>query len=162
MTSPDGVHERITPSMVSGYTRGRDTTIPRTTKARNHQGATRTPVSANPVPKAGMKIPAKTVSRKWHTPKAAYGFQVRAFTSNRSNARRTVGTPTILRITPQFSGGVLTYVAWHFMPDRPCNCLLVVWHIGFRHARKRATTNKSIPIVATFHTRERTSGTPRA
>jgi len=29
------------------------------------------------------------------------------------------------RITPQFSGGALTYVPWHFMHDRPLQLLVM-------------------------------------
>jgi len=32
------------------------------------------------------------------------------------------------RITPQFSGGSLTYVTWHFIHDRPLQLLVMRWH----------------------------------
>src|SRR5689334_15809103 len=37
------------------------------------------------------------------------------------NTAMTVG----LRITPQFSGGALSYVPWHFISDRPLQLLVI-------------------------------------
>jgi hypothetical protein len=34
-----------------------------------------------------------------------------------------VGTTVIRRLTPQFSGGALSYVQWHFIHDRPLQLL---------------------------------------
>jgi len=43
------------------------------------------------------------------------------------------------RLTPQFSGGALTYVFWHFIPHRPLQLLvrrLACAHCGLPHGSK--------------------------
>ena len=55
------------------------------------------------------------------------------------------------RITPQFSGGALSYVPWHFMHDRPLQLLVIpITMRSESSANSRATANPlRAPLSAT-------------
>ena len=47
-------------------------------------------------------------------------------------------------LEPQFSGGALTYVPWHFMHDRPLQLLVMRRAISLQHTEHNETSFRAI------------------
>src|SRR4029079_8734864 len=59
------------------------------------------------------------------TPIISATFGIRPLDRRQSRSLSTRADALPCRLTPQFSGGTLTYVSWHFMLEQVrCNCLL--------------------------------------